>query len=245
MEKIFESPYLNNKLEKDNGEESYPMISGNYRFGTTDYDYEKPEGSFRAQLGNTSISLDYSRPDPYLSESLRAGLLSKNVNQNELKNILKNVRALDRFVVENKNGCFDLNSAFPGGKVYFNLGEGNVESFINMGHKVIFLEQDPWTPEGLVALLHEVGHYKDYVRSNHNQRTIKKISRHLIKKDLGTESEGEVVLKEERDAWAFALRDLKPFKEDLDIYLDELEEEIHGLCLKSYSDFIKETLGKN
>ncbi|MCX6793204.1 MAG: hypothetical protein NTY12_04215 [Candidatus Falkowbacteria bacterium] len=244
MKEIFNSPYLNSKLEKDNEEESYPMISGYYRFGTTDYDYKKPEDSFKAQLGTTSIALDYSRPIFYKTQA-EAIQDYKDLPLDDILNIFKNGRKLDNFVIENEVGRFDLNEAFPEGKVLFNIEIGKGQSYIDIYNKVIILGEDPWTPEGLVTLLHEVGHYKDYLRSNPSERHAKKTARNSIDEGKDIEFNSELLLRKERDAWAYALKDLDPFREDLDIYLDELQEEIHGSCLKSYSDIIKEKLNKN
>lgn len=248
MKEVFGSEYLNSKVEKDQYDESDLMISGYYRFGTTDYDYEKPKGSFRAQLGGTSISLDYSKPqfDKTVEEVLED---YKKEFSEDIINLYKTTRKIDNFVVENKEGCFDLSSAFPGCNVYFNMGEKFSKAWISIldiDNKAIFLGRgDPWTPEGFIILLHEVGHYKDYLRSNPLERHAKTISSSLINERQGSEFDAERFLQDERNAWAFALKDLKPFTKDLDIYLDDLGKEIHGFCLKSYSDAIKEVLGKN
>jgi hypothetical protein len=116
--------------------------------------------------------------------------------------------------------------------------------FANLTEKTIVLNGDVAAPSTLLALLHEAGHVhaspKEGADSfapepNQDRRTVNAVD--VAKKLLN-----------ERDAWAYALRTIKPFLdqekgEQFSITKDDALVFAKGECLKSYNDWAQGQIG--
>lgn len=266
MKQSFETSYLNQKLEP-----SGPILEGvevsDYR-DFIDHSYELKEGKYELAKNGTRIVFAYSQPtveELINEEQLAAKLLSHNgVTENDFADyeslrkkteyIFDNIRVVKTLIFENKAGKYDIEEVFPEGKIFFNFQKDYVSSSgICLDAKQIFLTEDPLTPKGFVTLLHEIGHYKDSTEGDETakryidneikmaQLFVRAGNKVKLKADVW-ERAAESVLGRERAAWAFALKDLKPFITDLEIRTDNLQDHIHGMCLKSYSTFIRNAI---
>ncbi len=263
----FENEYLNRKLEPRNDLFEGQEIADYEEFG--EHSYEQEKGYWEFQIGNTKISLKYSKPK---LDDLLEGKYSKfwflsildkkqfkeNEAFKELREKLNKIRLIDEMLVENKSELYNTNQIFQDGKILFNL-ESEESSAINLNYNEIFLTEDPLTPKGFVTILHEIGHYQDLNTGDEQTRAViqeeyDKKNKYKTASDSIWESKKSInlneddaasVLMRERSAWAFALKDLKPYIKDLKINTENLKNFIHGGCLESYSTNIRNTIEYN
>jgi hypothetical protein len=271
MKEKFNSEYLNKKLEPENKmlDLENTEVTDYKEFG--DHSYDKESGSFEFKFGDTNIDFAYHQPK--ISELIEnkfvgARLLSYHINQKDFKMksneeltnimdaILDNLRVVDKFTLRNRGGEYDIKEIFDG-KIFFNFKKELSESGLDPASGSIFLTKDPLTPEGLLILSHEVGHYKSNTRNSENdpvthdyKEKIGSIFREIINLPINNlsadfEEAAASVLESERSAWAYALKHLRPFLKDLKLGNKDLEKYIHSFCLQSYSNAINSTFSKN
>lgn len=121
-----------------------------------------------------------------------------------------NIRELKTFslIKDGTTQKLDLVTLLPPDyKVYFMQGSGDVgwSSYILPGENYIVLNMEPNTPESLLHLLHEIGHGHTLEQGDHEFTEEKERLRSGPVTHLADE------LLEERNAWSYALRKLKPF----------------------------------
>lgn len=250
MKRSFESEYLNKKLEPTHVSviSENIKIAGYEDFG--EHSYEEEIGSFEFFMGETRISLKFSRPEfqdifggdlsglkafkklDFLSV-VRDEMLENFVEFTQRKESIKKIRIIDEMILENKDGRFDTKEIFNDKKIYFNIPK-DLEPYdhFNLHQEAIILSGDPLTPEGLLSLGHEIGHYF----LNKDEWFSKPISRKELKNI--NEQQAELFIKEERGAWAYALNIIRPFIKDLALNLKDIDKYIHEDCLKSHSEKI-------
>lgn len=274
MKERFNSQYLNQKLEPESKsllrENSENANIANYK-ELGEHSYDSESSKFEFLIGQTKITLSYSKPvisdlvneKDFASRLFTASgltnddLLDFDNLKKKLGLIIDNIRCVDELILENQDSKYEVKEFFNNGKIFFNLHKNtDVSSCINLEDKQIFLSEDPLTPEGIVSLFHELGHYKDSTRiesptkPSHKSRmfiarTFKGVALNADQgelKDKVWEMGARDLLTLERDAWAIALNDLKPFIKDLKLKRSDLENYVHGKCLLSYSEFIRRVI---
>lgn len=268
MKEKFESEYLNKKLEpiSEVKEPETVKLSEYKEFGEHSYDTEK--GRFEFTLGDTKILLEYSTPDldkllddkAFFSGLVKSGNVRLFDNfAGKMAEITNNIRVIDKFSLENGDGKYDIGEIFKDGKIFFNY-MGNPEfnsSVIHLRVANLFLVADPLTPDGLVILSHEIGHYKDYQNKDNensaygqaNTDKERKFREASIWEEGEEKLEGTIVeegaqirMIRERTAWAIALKNIKPFLTDLKIDPNNLKEFIHNYSLQAHSNFVRNVI---
>lgn len=124
---------------------------------------------------------------------------------------------------------------------------------------LIILNQPPTNIDGVLTLIHELGHINDknlkedykkikkeleiYAELKQDFENIKKMPKSISDEEFNICTElldrnligvDAITLNSERTAWAYALRKLRPFIKNLGIEEKELNEFIHDLGLASY-----------
>lgn len=252
---MFERPpdsYLRKKIESSRSEEEKGRYTkedlGHGDLFDHDEFYSESVGVFQETLGKTEVLFSYSKPT-------KQEILQSLYKDNEAKEsiptlVLDDIRRVDRLDMKNDNAHFSLPSSkrfWPA--IYFNVQLVEGSGFSHSANSV-FLEEDPLSRKGLLILFHELGHFeRSTIRSKTEQEEYEaalRKSKSLIMSMLPfgklTEKQAGVILKEERDAWAFALRTLRPFEQDLDLNLNKALDTIHIHSLQSYSDEIRDEL---
>lgn len=236
-----------------------------------EHSYDSESSKFELLMGQTKISFSYSKPalselvneKNFSSRLVRASgitnddLLDFEHLKKKLGLVIDNIRCVDELILENQDSKYDVNEFFYDGKIFFNINTNSeVSSCINLENKQIFLSEDPLTLEGIVTLFHELGHYKDSTRIESPTRpshTGKMLIAQTFKETALNAKDGELkgkvwemgaqnLLQLERDAWAIALKDLKPFVEDLNLKRSNLRNYLHSKCLQSYSELIRRVM---
>ena len=151
-------------------------------------------------------------------------------------------RVLTDFRITDKSGnvVFDIKKELPGYIIFFHIiDEGQKQSSANPEAKYIIIRGDISTPATILGLLHEIGHCKEYEESDEfEKRTFDRYHKALrIGGSLSAETLAKV-LKRERDAWAYALRKIRPILGKT-ITKDDVLTYIHGYALLSYSETIR------
>lgn len=102
--------------------------------------------------------------------------------------------------------------------------------------KTIILHGDPASPGGIVTLLHEVGHF---INDDESNQALLSSHRSLNKEhDDFSSEEAATIIKSERDAWAFALRKLRPLITKDGVFTKEKFFAFMRYCLNGYSTVI-------
>ncbi len=103
--------------------------------------------------------------------------------------------------------------------------------------------------KGILKLLHEIGHeVSEQKLSDDDKLEIGEIlgTFHSKNENEIDSKQLEMILKDERDAWAFALGKIKPFLNDSNLRKENVLKYIHGeMALGAYSAKIKKQLKKN
>jgi hypothetical protein len=157
-------------------------------------------------------------------------------------------RVLTDFRITDKSGnvVFDIKKELPGYIIFFhiidnkqNQDKEQKQSSANPEARYIIIRGDISTPATILALLHETGHCKEYEESDEfEKRTFDRYHKELrIGGSLSAETLAKV-LKRERDAWAYALRKIRPILGKT-IPKDNVLTYIHGYALLSYSEEIR------
>lgn len=165
----------------------------------------------------------------------------------------KTLRLINKLTIQDKNGrTLDLIDIMPpGSKVYIDPFYDSAaykspvltdNAFVDPKTKRVVLLGDISVPRTILSLLHEAGHLNRLPESMEEAGSKRE-------KALSTEtispSDAAFVLRMERDAWAFALRKLRPFLNkdpNSPLNKDAVLYEIHNFALKSYSNRLKEHL---
>lgn len=258
MKEFFEDPYLQHKLEPiRTREEQSHYTSEDLGYGDIikhDKTYSLPETVFKEKVGETEVLFSYSKPDK--AEIIADFNKLKDKGDKKIikpllsESILKNIRKVQRLEIKNDTSFFttgaSINQSDPA--IYFNVSLESGSGFSKDANSV-FLQEDPLSRKGLIILFHELGHSNNYKDISEEEMSLyysslKKISyliNFLPSRRLNQE-EAKILLEEERRAWAFALKTLRPFEDDLDLDLKNSLETIHNHNLQSYSDVIREEI---
>ena len=218
-------------------------------------------GVFEFEKGNTKFYFEYSTPK--FSELFKLSLKQGILTIDGINILQKAFKQIDKIDIKNEAAHFNLSETLlEGYKVFFNPNSYAIgDSRVDLNEKIIFLKANPLTTHGLLALMHEVGHQQViqfyetkpepfHTDFNNYQKIVsdrrKMLGNKVLKgNNYNRENAGEIILKDERDAWSFALKNLRGFANDLDIDIKETENLIHGSCLQSYSEAIRDMIVKN
>lgn len=142
--------------------------------------------------------------------------------------------------IENKNNSriIELDNILDHTEIYVLKNGQDVEgSAVSASKKFIKLSAEPKTVAALLTTFHELGHIAD---PNLDSRGSRCNFQGLTKEEIA--SSGKEMIDQERYAWAYCLKELKPLLEGADISLEDLDVLIHKFSLGSYSDIISKNL---
>jgi len=247
--------YLVNKLE-DKDSNSTHLDYYNHE-DLLHYIY-KDTDHIEFQKGESKVNFTYSTPT--IKEVFGLAKDYKKDLNRAVSLLLKNYKQIKYLEIKNDKKEINIHTILGNDyKVFFNpYSSGKISSMIDTKDKIIFVQGDPLNTKGLLSLFHEVGHKEVMDENNNNPEFLKEYGKEYenILKDKNdilthpeedwfrstTETAAAFILKNERDAWAKALQNLKSFRKDFSININETEDLIHNQCLKSHSDFIREQL---
>lgn len=238
MERFQNAPekYLQKKLEQEPAPE--PEAKFNYLRPLFEYSLEAAGGEIRQQLGETEVTLQYSKDDrrfpPYI-----------------------HMRKMMSLVLSKDDKVFVLEELFPDTQVYVSadvqLSEDDFDELVRDeerqtsvtadGSKVNIYEPI-FSKLGMLALMHELGHVAKKQSLTEAEGSELYSARHRYNKGRLVSKDSALVLQDERDAWAWALQQLRPYLGDFGIDENDIEQIIHKTALGSYSEIIKILNGK-
>jgi hypothetical protein len=214
-----------------------------------DWDNEDKNGKFEFSKGETSFLLEYSTQSfsALFKRAIKEGLLS--INGINLLN--KHFKSLDRLEFKKGESVLNIFDILPQDfKILFNPHSLVADGSINFDDKLILIKGNPLTARGLLTLFHEVGHYEVINEKGNDYEERIRYYRGIIAEGNSdsvriSQRVPGYVLRDERDAWAQALKKLQPFMKDLEVDVDTVFDFIHGTCLESYSRVIEDKILKN
>lgn len=197
-------------------------------------------GELDFEKNNLHFNIKYSiyeDPDPYVQWEIKQGMEKAGY-----------WKKLDSLTINDSNNSLDLKKYLEKYAVFFSEDETGIHHIISAKDKKI--EMGPiLTPRAILQLMHEIGHFE--YRKNLEKNDPKKLNDLIIAstsllndkkntmRDWMNKDElkkrCELKLEEERSAWAFALKKLKPFiKKDGLFSKKDVLNYVHDVCLQTY-----------
>jgi len=198
--------------------------------------------------------------DVFENEKIKVAFDSKNISLNdfyseefaELRYFLLKSRInleeyeqLTSFKIKSENAEMNLKDILSKAVVLFKkhpdlqTGGSAYQDFNNL----VLLEKKPSSPDGILTMMHELGHIEDKKLLDSIQR-VKDLRYENIMiggYDEDVEKEKNALqLEWERDAWAYALNKTRPYIEGFELPEGALEEYIHEYALGSYCKIMPE-----
>lgn len=257
MEKFPNSSYLEKKIEpRRSAEEKSHYTAEDLGYGDWlehDKNYTEATGVFEKRIGDTDVFFSYSTPslDEITADLSKLSQKTKIPKAN-LPKILRDIRKVKELRFKNTEGKFSTlqvnEQESP--SIYFNVPL-ETGSFFSYKARSVFLEEDPLSRKGLLVLFHELGHFNDHAA--HSPEEIKEYEDAHKKFDYllnflpgqrFTKEKAALILSEERNAWAFSLKTLRSFEEDLDLDLNNSLETVHAYFLQTCSDGFRAEIKK-
>lgn len=119
-----------------------------------------------------------------------------------------------------------------------------VEGFAYQDLDLVVLNSMPSSPEGILVLMHELGHMSDEQISEDDQRELEMNFKAIIAGDYSEEMQQEknaITLRQERFAWAQALKNLRPFLNSFGVSKESIDTFIHDFNLGAHCEAMPET----
>lgn len=226
--------YVKSKIEKP----EYIKFDKNKYLKSLFYHEYLESGNIQGKIGQLEINLDYTKND------------HKITNQN--------IRKLESLILKNKESQLDILSLLsPDYSTYITTNldkiDNSFESVHRPNERKIFINSPLLSVDGIMTLLHEIGHnhrdqHQSVLEQNKDENSLLRFKvSGIIEKILAgiifrgpNIKDASRVLRDERDAWSFALQKIKPFMKDLNVDINDMENIIHHYALYSYSLLIRD-----
>lgn len=199
-------------------------------------------GNIQGKIGQLEINLDYIKDDRKISNP--------------------NIRKLESLILKNNESELNvLDLLSPNYSTYINTNidkeDNSFESIHRPRERKIYINTPLLSVDGIISLLHEIGHnnrdqHQSFSEQNKDENSLLRfkvsgiIEKILAGMALGLRSpnikDASLILRDERDAWSFALQKIRPFMKDLNIDIEDIENIIHHHALYSYSWMIKDSV---
>ncbi len=157
---------------------------------------------------------------------------------------LEEYEQLTSFVMENEKNTFKLQEEEKQPVILFKKhSELQTGGASYQPYNLVLLEHKPSTPDGILTLLHEIGHINDEKLAGNLQRVKDLRFENVMIGGYDEDIEKEknaLVLERERIAWAYALNKIRPYIGGFELGEGVLEEYIHGNALGSYCKVMPE-----
>ena len=184
-----------------------------------------------------SISLKYEEisPEQYPAEKFPGFYYMSMIGEVDFDDYFR----LTEFKIKNENFEYDLKSESKNPIVLF-LKESNPKKTDGAAYSeenLITLNSLPSSPGSILTLLHELGHINDDKINEDISRKLHLRFETIMKGGSDEKIEKEqnaITIRQERVAWAYALKKLKPFIEGFQIPEESLDKYIHEFTLGSY-----------
>ncbi len=202
------------------------------------------ENTFFFEHGN----LIYSFQKELIDDSEKERLSFLNLSFKDLQDVYQ----MSSFSLENENSQYDPFGSFTGKVLLFgeNVKQEILESmkaalaYPERGEPIILLSlKEMYSFIGIIEFLHELGHYFDDKRKEESE--FKKDQGDygeaifLLKNGMGSFGEISIVLKSERNAWAYTLKKIRPFLKDFQLKNEDILFFTHFSLKDGYINFFE------
>ncbi|MFH1225927.1 MAG: hypothetical protein V1684_01405 [bacterium] len=193
-----------------------------------------PEGKLEIKEDNFQVNFEWGE-----SKDINA------IRQPGVKNAKSQWATLKNFSISTNEGGLNINDLIPDEwAIIFKRDpyRWGVGGDTKLEEKTIIMSYDITTPEGIIVLCHEAGHANIFEKMTEEERKSYLKDREKFQTSfsykLGPISNKVVdnIVKNERNAWAYAMRKLKPLLKSSIIKQDDIKNYIHHESLKTYSD---------
>lgn len=229
--------YVKSKIE---GPEYTRFDKNKYLKPLFKYNSFGESGDTEGKVGDLEISLSYTQDNHKIPSS--------------------NIRKLQKLMLKNNEAELDVLKLLPlGYSTYITTNvdkeDASFESIHRSGEKKIYINSPILSVDGILGLLHEIGHNLRDQNQNPSEQIKDEISTQrfklsgILEKILAgisprnpNSKDASRLLRDERDAWSIALHEIKPFMKDLNINIEDIENIIHHDALYSYSLLIRDNI---
>ena len=205
------------------------------------FEAEGAESEFSGHYEENGFSVDFALQKPSSSKRFTERIKSPFVSHDTKKEMYLRSKlfVLDQLTLGIENDSkLDLLSDLPQDYIVFFIDttKHGSSGIASAQDKFIQINGDLTKISTQLALLHEIGHRGH----TFNDRIMKKqyLDENLSKEEMA------VVLREERDAWAYALHKLKPFLKDKTIR-DQALEMVHSCLSTHYQSIVTHEKQRN
>lgn len=253
----FRNKYLKKKLEKPGeiteGEVDLlskmqtPLVEIKY-WNNDEFEIKKGDLSFKIKYGKdgleevAEIFAKIRVEDENRKSKIKRTEEVVSERKEDIKNrVMEEYVRLEKYELDNGVEKMDLLGIFPSNykdRIIFKYDPSNFNGEIHLGPDFVEITGNLLAPETVMTILHEAGHAWSNVEDEIET---------FDKYDAGegvSEKEGEVILREERNANAFALRAIGPFKKSFQINNRDLAVSVHAASLKGHSAEIVDLIKK-
>ncbi|MFA6397607.1 MAG: hypothetical protein WDK96_02035 [Candidatus Paceibacterota bacterium] len=210
------------------------------------------ENKFESKNENLNLEVSYGKgpEDLFFHDTEEISKFSKE--KQHLLEVMRlepqKYKTLENFVLKNKNSEINFKKIIYNNSEFFakvppEPAKSNGEGGGNYEHETnsVVFRGDLSTPIGIIIALHEIGHSNDEL-SKVKLKEFPTSTRSLDDHKYLTKEQIDIYFRSERNAWAFAIKQIKPFIKDLGLTLDDLKTISHKWALKNHSDFAEEML---
>lgn len=215
-----------------------PVVSGE---GSVSFRQRYHEMEFSICLADIEDSnLEHPKIQKFIAEQQEA-------RDRKDKRPVGGLTRIDRLIIyKGQERVFGLTDLLPNGR-YFLLINRVIGNVFDSRNKVICIS-DISSPDGIIGLMHEAGHSNIYESLNDTERGALRSALLRYREHYGSDSDFATVLKHERDAWAWALKKIRPIlgnnsQEGL-ISKTQLIKFVHKIALQTYGERIAKEIAR-
>lgn len=223
----------------------------------------KSEDELSAELKNTKITdVFYNKNEEQIIVEnekvvLKLGYEDTGISLDQIENNPVNSenaehwRKLANYSIKSKRSgeTTDLLSELPRGyEIFFDPHSLDSDASADVKGRSCIIRYDIAAVDGLLSLLHEIGHCIDYEQAENKKKWLKK----GIADNARDEHDMEYILRRERGCWAYVLKKLKPLikdgvvsREDVLLYADNAIYSHHSYLGEKIKEEEKKDLKKN
>ncbi len=197
------------------------------------------DGSVSFENGEVKVTLDSQDFEEYLDSCEDGEVLKGVITDSDQSFDPRDYVRLNKFIIEDGSNSLILDYKNEYRTVIYKKRDDSAPSRSEAFHDIdlVRLHRQPSSPDGILVLLHEIGHLEDPELSEGVQRqsTLKfeAIIAGGYTKEIKEENDA-ITLKSERKAWAYALNKIRFIIRKLGIPEESVKDFIHGYTLGSY-----------
>jgi hypothetical protein len=194
------------------------------------------ENNMTYENENLSVSLSYESSEKYFNEFGNSSQASLFTGENPQIN-LEDFWRLTKFTLSSGGVIYDINEEEKSPIVLFRKSSkiNDISGGAYIYANIVEIGSEPSSPQAILTLMHELGHINDEEQIQEDDTEISDIELRAIFAGAPTlemdRDKSAIILRQERHAWAYALKKIKPFLGSMNIKEDGVKKLVHDFAL--------------